>query len=448
MLGSFSLLGLGLFLVILAGVGLRGDDVIFTAAAGVDSLIASVFCLMMSLRSAFRGWYRYLIRPVILLVCVLSIVAAGICIGGMNLQDEEFLAALFMIIFPSVAFLAVLFIPAGLFGNASPRVGAGMAAEKKPAIEGASPYKRLWALVLAMGWGLSVCGLQRFYVGKIGTGIVWLFTWGLLGIGQLIDLILILVGQFKDHKGRPLLIWHDGRESVGAAQPARPAEVEQTPASMPQNVKEQGPVIMDHPTPQYAAAPASSRALLTTVVYEPFNPLGFLFASVGHIFALAAMTLGLAMALRIPYFIAAGWPDPGLAKELEQAFGYARWPELVTRLCAIVIVVLMLIAVVLVVVGRRRHGAMHLIRAVAGLAGLVIAIMVLCEGVREYEVAQVVDLLNSQQIGPAIERLLASFRSEETLIAGGVFLASVVILAWPPRRRQAIITPMLAQGVS
>lgn len=43
-------------------------------------------------------------------------------------------------------------------------------------------------------WLLSLvglCGLHRFYCGKWITGLLWLFTGGLLFIGQLIDLVLI-----------------------------------------------------------------------------------------------------------------------------------------------------------------------------------------------------------------------------------------------------------------
>ncbi|WP_082733790.1 TM2 domain-containing protein [Polycladidibacter hongkongensis] len=51
---------------------------------------------------------------------------------------------------------------------------------------------------------LGFLGLHRFYVGKIGTGILQLLTLGGLGIWSLIDLVLIIVGSFKDKEGLPL----------------------------------------------------------------------------------------------------------------------------------------------------------------------------------------------------------------------------------------------------
>jgi TM2 domain-containing membrane protein YozV len=48
---------------------------------------------------------------------------------------------------------------------------------------------------------LGGLGVHRFYVGKIGTGILQLVTLGGLGIWVLIDLIMIVVGKFTDSEG-------------------------------------------------------------------------------------------------------------------------------------------------------------------------------------------------------------------------------------------------------
>ena len=44
-------------------------------------------------------------------------------------------------------------------------------------------------------------GVHYFYVGRIGTGLLYLFTIGMFGIGWIIDIFLILFGKFKDSKG-------------------------------------------------------------------------------------------------------------------------------------------------------------------------------------------------------------------------------------------------------
>jgi TM2 domain-containing membrane protein YozV len=47
-------------------------------------------------------------------------------------------------------------------------------------------------------------GIHRFYVGKIGTGVLMLITLGGFGIWALIDIIMIAVGSFKDKSGLPI----------------------------------------------------------------------------------------------------------------------------------------------------------------------------------------------------------------------------------------------------
>lgn len=68
-----------------------------------------------------------------------------------------------------------------------------------------SPKSRLAAALLC--FFLGPLGVHRFYVGKIGTGILMLITLGGLGIWVVIDLILIVTGTFSDNEGRRLFRW-------------------------------------------------------------------------------------------------------------------------------------------------------------------------------------------------------------------------------------------------
>ncbi|MBM0741593.1 NINE protein [Phormidium sp. CLA17] len=52
--------------------------------------------------------------------------------------------------------------------------------------------------VLWLGCLLQLHGLQRLYNGKTFTGLLWLFTFGLMGFGQLFDLVLI-PGMVDEH---------------------------------------------------------------------------------------------------------------------------------------------------------------------------------------------------------------------------------------------------------
>ena len=48
---------------------------------------------------------------------------------------------------------------------------------------------------------LGRLGIHRFYMGKIGTGIQWLLTGGILGIATIVDFIVMLCGRAKDKQG-------------------------------------------------------------------------------------------------------------------------------------------------------------------------------------------------------------------------------------------------------
>ena len=65
-----------------------------------------------------------------------------------------------------------------------------------------SDKKKFIALLLCIFGGYL--GLHLFYVGRIGKGILYIFTAGLCGIGWLIDIFMIATGAFRDNVGNPL----------------------------------------------------------------------------------------------------------------------------------------------------------------------------------------------------------------------------------------------------
>ncbi|MFW6062461.1 MAG: TM2 domain-containing protein [Planctomycetota bacterium] len=62
-----------------------------------------------------------------------------------------------------------------------------------------------WLVTLLLAIFLGEFGVHRFFVGKIGTGVLMLLTGGVCGILWVYDIIMIALGEFDDKQGRPLV---------------------------------------------------------------------------------------------------------------------------------------------------------------------------------------------------------------------------------------------------
>ncbi|HAZ43119.1 MAG TPA: hypothetical protein DDW76_29820 [Cyanobacteria bacterium UBA11369] len=79
-----------------------------------------------------------------------------------------------------------------------------------------------------LGWFFGLGGLHRLYNKKIGTGLLWFCTWGLFGVGQFIDLVLV-PNMVDEHNAQTRAKLGLSPTGVPLTQAAVAAAVVQTP---------------------------------------------------------------------------------------------------------------------------------------------------------------------------------------------------------------------------
>jgi TM2 domain-containing membrane protein YozV len=67
-----------------------------------------------------------------------------------------------------------------------------------------SPSEKGFVPTLLLCFFVGFMGVHRFYVGKIGTGLLQLVTFGGLGIWTMVDFVMIVVGSFTDKDGNTI----------------------------------------------------------------------------------------------------------------------------------------------------------------------------------------------------------------------------------------------------
>jgi len=96
-------------------------------------------------------------------------------------------------------------------------------------------YSTSTAIILWLGCLFGFAGLHRFYLGKPISGLIWLFTWGLFGIGQFVDLLRMrrLVGDENlKIAGREAMALQRTGYASPYQLPAAPSEPQRDPAEL------------------------------------------------------------------------------------------------------------------------------------------------------------------------------------------------------------------------
>lgn len=91
----------------------------------------------------------------------------------------------------------------GLSYSTSKKTGqtaAGSTSQEAPAAPVVVSNKNKW-VTLALCVFLGFFGAHRFYVGKVGTGVLYIFTVSGLGFGWIIDMVMICCNKFTDSTG-------------------------------------------------------------------------------------------------------------------------------------------------------------------------------------------------------------------------------------------------------
>lgn len=82
------------------------------------------------------------------------------------------------------------------------------APSETPATAASKEYvapQRDFLVALLLSIFVGYLGVDRFYLGKVGTGVLKLITFAGFGLWWLIDLVLIVTGNMTDKQGRPLV---------------------------------------------------------------------------------------------------------------------------------------------------------------------------------------------------------------------------------------------------
>ncbi|MEQ9452977.1 MAG: serine/threonine-protein kinase [Phycisphaeraceae bacterium] len=277
-----------------------------------------------------------------------------------------------------------------------------------------SPRSRLLALIFVAApmTMVPIFGLHRFYAGKIGTGILWLLTGGLLGIGQLIDGLFIVAGHFEDgHDRRVRTWWPGGRRAV-----------------------------------RREMASATNRSGEVASGGSRWTPADYVGSAVSAILGLLAYVTLLASAavaavwlFGLPYAVSAFDPALDMDGVAFDLFGNSDWQRGILALVPPVSITLLLSGVTMLTLARRLYGVGHMIRGILGVAMISLAVLPAADLFGQPSNTEsiwlgVTQRVSEHHVPDAVFFFFQSMSLPELVIAQVFVLIGVLFIAWPARR--------------
>ena len=214
-------------------------------------------------------------------------------------------------------------------------------------------------------------------------------------MGQLVDIVMIAVGEFRDRKGRHLTI----------------RQLEK-----------------DEPVNGLSAIPSSQVLVNGTL------------ALFGAVVLTIDILLGGLLAMNFPKAIKSDvFAVMDLeASEVEQLMGTRDWDHTVFDLGALMVSVIGVAAVGLLTVSRRSAGFPHMFRVIIAGAGFVGAFFTLDHAARYIGWDDLATAIERGQIIPAVDAVIGGDFIPFSLFTMGLLTAALLVLAWPPRRSASL----------
>ena len=243
---------------------------------------------------------------------------------------------------------------------------------------------------------IPLCGLHRFYTGRRVSGVVWLLTFGLFGIGQLIDIMMIALGEYTDGRGRNLI--------TGKTTALRHVEAVNGLSSVP----------VTHRQPGSRMVILSGGMLIVTLV------------------------LGMLLAADFPRMMQGGlFHEMGLSRgDVERAFGGSQnWQGMLFDVGLLFTTMIGISTALLLIVSRARHGFLHMFRALLASGILLASFFTFHEAMFEVNWQTVAMGIETERIGVILGATLgADFFIPGTIVTGVIVMAGLIMLSIPPRR--------------